>query len=1450
MDTVDEFVLGVDSPGNRLPRPPILPSLGLIACPREFAESICCDGNSGLRGPHGVPSPPGRRLDATERCKAVGQRTDLADSYAMLWQNGGPSPDVFGFLKTHAGGSARDRADVLLIDQCNRWHAGARLPAECYFRLFPDVAADPELRLDLVYGEVHHALENGESAALTELGARFPDLRDELIRHFEVADWVLQGARGEAGEQRTDADLGLSAGHFGPSRLTASDVSILEHSGRFSVRRQLGAGGMGVVYEVFDSKRGERVALKTMHLAEPAALYRFKQEFRALVGVRHPNLVALHELFSSRGRWFFTMELVDGIDFLAYVRGEWDAAGREPPESASRLTRLRGALLQLATGVDALHKAGWLHRDIKPTNVLVTRQGRLVLLDFGLAAELKASGEHLSTERKVLGTFSYMAPEQAAGRAVSRASDWYSVGTMLFEGLTDRLPFEGHPLEALEAKNTGPVAPSALEPGVAPELEALCLELLRPEPAARVPGREVFSRLASTASPRPVPAAPAGASLFGRGRHFRELDAAFEIVRCGRPVVLFVRGRSGVGKTALVQHFLDGLTARGAAVALAGRCYEQESVPFKAIDSVIDALTEHLRRLTPLEAEAVLPRDVGPLTRMFPVLRRVEAVAAAAPGRQAALVTDPQELRRRAFASLRELLARLGDRRPLVVSIDDFQWGDPDSAALLAELLLPPDRPVLLLLASFRSEDEATSPIVQQFLGTPGEDGAFPERRILDVLDLSRADAHKLAQALLGTGDPTLATHAEEIACESEGNPFFISELVQSLGAGSGPALYNAVGREVRLDQVLWSRVLGLPDEARRLIEIVAVYGQPLAREDACRAAGLKPADHAAVDALKTVRLLRGASPAGRDLIETYHDRVRETVVAHIPADRKAGLYDALAETLEASGAADPEALGVLFQGSGRTEKAGGYYARAADQAAEALAYDRAATLYRKAIAFRPPESSPERWLRARLADALANAGRGALAAQEYLLAAMECDVAESFELERRAAMHLLFSGHVDDGLAVLRMVLAARGLTLTRTPYRALAALLLRRLLTHVGGFGFRSRRSAPTDRLALSQIDDCLAAASGLSGFDPIRGAYFQAYGLLLTLREGEPCRTARALAMEAAHEAGAGGCSRARTDKLLRTADELAKGVGRPDLIGLVSAAQGVAAFLQGRFRDSLTFCDRAEGIFREHCTGVTWELDTAQTYSLWSQTYLGELAELHGRWRVLLAEAEERGDLFVVANLSTRIMAVMRLAEDDPDRADDELTRVMGRWSRQGYQVQHHHALLARALIDLYRGEAERAWRRLADYQATYRASLLVRVQHVRIDMLQLRARAAIAASAACGGRSDLLRAAGNDARRLERERMPWSDALARLVRAGVAAARGDLAGSAFLLDEAVTLFGAADMGLFAVAARRQLGRLLTDGRGAGLIAEADTWLARQGVRDPDRFCTMAVPGFPR
>jgi hypothetical protein len=1190
---------------------------------------------------------------------------------------------------------------------------------------------------------------------------------------------------------------------------------------RFELRSCLGGGGMGVVYRALDRERGVEVALKTIRAPRPEAIHRFKAEFHAVQDLAHPNLVSLGELFVEDGVWFFTMELIDGVDFIDWVRprrgapeprGEGWLASTTPlaadspvrvipvlPAAAEPLdeARLRDALAQLAAGLMALHDAGKVHRDVKPSNVLVTPDGRVVLLDFGLATDL-ASAPH-QTEREVFGTTAYMAPEQAAAQPVGPESDWYAVGSVLYQALTGRLPFEGPPLEVLAAKQARePAPPSALEPACPPDLDRLCVALMAHTRARRPLGREVLAALAERRAPQPRTSAQTQVAPFvGRDAELTALGAALEDARAGHARFVVVRGESGVGKSALVRRFVEALPA--GTLALGGRCYERESVPYKAFDGLVDALGQHMRRLGQAGAAALLPRRAHLLPQVFPVLGRVEAFAAAPTPRHEVLA--PQELRSRVFAAVRELVTRLAERQPLVLVIDDLHWGDADSFALLGELLRPPDAPPLLLIATARPG-----------VLVPGADE-------LPLGRLPPEAARALAELLVDRAGAGVT--ADQVAEEAGGHPLFIDELVRHHARhGAAPAL--------RLEEALGARVAGLEPELRLLLELLALAGQPLDADTAAEAAGVGGGEiDRKLAALRVANLVRSA--AAPRSVETYHDRVREAVVAGLDDEARVALHRRLAAALE--GRADAETLSVHKRGAGDRVGAARHAAQAAEEAAAAFAFDRAARLYRVVLELRSEEAAPSevtaahrRALYGRLGDVLAAAGRGPEAAAAYQAAAAGAAVADALDLRRRAAEQLLISGHIDEGLAALAEVLGAVGLRMPATPGRALVSLVARRARLRLRGLGHTPRDATQIAAETLTRIDICWSGAAGLAIVDTIRGADFQSRHLLLALQAGEPYRVARAVALEAGFIATAGPSVRARVDALLAEASALAARAAAPHALGLAQMSAAIAAFCQGRWRDAHTLGDEAQATLGE-CAGVIWELDNARLASMWALLNRGELPEVFRRGEHLLRDARERGDHYMATNLRSRLLQLVHLAADDVEGARAEAAHSLADWTHHGFHFQHYNSLAVATQIELYAGAGARARALVEEKWPALARSQLLRVIQVRVEMTHLRGAAALLAGDAA--------AAARAARALGREPVAWGRALGKLLDAARARTPAGWTAAAAALE-------VCDLPLHAAAARRRQAELTGDEEGQ---TEADAVFTARGIAQPARWAGM-------
>jgi serine/threonine protein kinase len=322
---------------------------------------------------------------------------------------------------------------------------------------------------------------------------------------------------------------------------------------RFQVRRLLGTGSHGVVWLVRDLLTGAELALKTLNPHLVGLLAQLKTEFRALADLRHENLVSFYEMFVTHEHCFFTMEYVPGVTFREWARGDASEDGR----------RIRAALAQLVRGLSALHGTGKLHRDIKPANVLVTAEGRLRLLDFGLVTDMDARGR---ARGERVGTPKYMSPEQALGVPATVASDYYAVGVMLYEALVGQPPFAEPVPPAERGVRVEPADARGLVPAPRRDLADLAMRLVSRAPDLRPGAEEILSTLglAAGGAGSDAPAPPAGEAPFvGRAAQLRVLEDAFRESVRGRAVVALVSGRSGMGKSRLCHRFLSELSRDG-----------------------------------------------------------------------------------------------------------------------------------------------------------------------------------------------------------------------------------------------------------------------------------------------------------------------------------------------------------------------------------------------------------------------------------------------------------------------------------------------------------------------------------------------------------------------------------------------------------------------------------------------------------------------------------------------------------------------------------------------------------------------------------------------------------------------------------------------------------------------------------------------------------------------
>ncbi len=550
----------------------------------------------------------------------------------------------------------------------------------------------------------------------------------------------------------------------------------------YDVVALIGEGGMGEVYRATDTRLQRQVALKVLPLAvaaDPERLDRFKTEARAIAALSHPHIVTIYSVEESGGVHFLTMELVEGRTLDAvFAGGDLSAE------------RFLAAAVPLAEAVAAAHAAGITHRDLKPQNVMMSRDGRLKVLDFGLAkfAAAVSTGEPLSERSTTLrtreglavGTVPYMAPEQLEGRPVDARSDIFSLGVMFYEMATGRRPFLQETTFALVASilRDRPQPLAALAPLLPPALHDVIERCLEKDPAARYQDAAALHQALreielQVRSPRLDADAMSvsrrrqhGPPFVGRHAEHTKLAAHLRNAANGTGGLVLLGGEPGVGKTRLSEELLRDARDLGM-LAMVGRCHEAGTSPFSPFVEVFEQI---LRELPTRMLRRALGADAPDIARLVPRIRRVwDDIPEAGP-------LDPAQQRLVLFNAVLEFFRRLSVEQPVVVLLDDLHWADEATVGILQHIAAHVADLRVLVLGTYRDADadqgapffKAMATLVRQRQGFLVPVRCLPHTAVGELL------------VALGRSQPPSAL-VDAIFHQTEGNPFFVGEVFKHL---------------------------------------------------------------------------------------------------------------------------------------------------------------------------------------------------------------------------------------------------------------------------------------------------------------------------------------------------------------------------------------------------------------------------------------------------------------------------------------------------------------------------------------------------------------------------------------------------------------------------------------------------------------------------------------------
>lgn len=751
---------------------------------------------------------------------------------------------------------------------------------------------------------------------------------------------------------------------------------------RYHLEAELGRGGMGVVYRAQDTLLNRPVAVKLLSATGlgTEGHTRLLREAQAVARLNHPNIVLLYDAGetaigeSTTVVPFIVMELVSGQTL------------RRP--SPLPVVELIPLALQICAALDHAHRHQVIHRDLKPENMILTAEGQVKLMDFGLARTNGAT--RLTTEGTLMGTFNYMAPELLQGQEATPQSDLYALGVILYQLVAGRPPFDGDSLLAVLSQHLhAPVTPpSTYQPSVPPMLDALIVQLLSKEPGDRPAsvatvqqkleriGQANTATLTITAEEASPLDYLVRGRMVGRAKEFAEVKAAWRQAAAGETHVLLITGEPGIGKSRLVRELTTLAGLNNGATTLTGECYAERDAPYAPIGQMVRAVFTQ-PKLT--RALALPTTNLADLITLVPELRAHYPDVPPNPPSP-----EPRADQQRLFESVVALCTQLTSHAPLLIVLDDAHWADSGSLALLRHLarrgrtLAFP----ILLAFTYRDAELADSDALTAVLLD------LNRERLSTRLKLNRLDRPQTQELLAALFSEEISPEfLESIYTETEGNPFFVEEVCRSLieegklyrenGRWQRPAMSElAVPPSIRL--AIEARLAKLSAATQDMLRLAAILGREF--DFATLAAASDQPEDSLIDALENAEKAQLVGEIkrknGRNTTFAFvHALIPTTLRDMMNTLRRQRLHRKVFAAVERLHADDYERLAYHATQAGDEARALHYYRQAGDRALAAFANREAEAHYRDALEL-GGSNEEQATLLAKLAETLMNLSR------------------------------------------------------------------------------------------------------------------------------------------------------------------------------------------------------------------------------------------------------------------------------------------------------------------------------------------------------------------------------------------------------------------------------------------------------------------------------------------